>query len=296
MTLQAFNSRRMQGLYRNLQAFGIGGPPPDSFPSLICVSDDLVYIVDIYKIKVYDTSGNFQDDVTMPGTGILDKHAIGLSVEGSNLFVTQQNAGNKIYVYDLNLSLTDTWNGILIIGNQSYYGGEVYILSGNTVTVYDPTDGSVNRSWSIFFALGGTVITSSVLCVNNDHVFIKTNNRSSYGKPTVSMFKYNIDGTYVGRFDYWERPGFPDYPNKIGRLGLFVNGSYCHSSDFGSGYGDIYRNSTSSATQTHDFNISKDISWFCTYNNELYITHPNDALVSVYNETTGSLIREWSTV
>lgn len=294
MSLQGFSSRSIQALTNKLQAFGGVSTPPIYKPYGISVYNDIVYVVDVEekKLKTYQTDGTKIDETvlldftpTLPPP--LSSNPVNVS-SGDKLFVDGNYivVGKKDYpnIYDMS-KVFDF--GISKTICQAYENEEFFIFTNRTtVSAYDFSGLNV-RNWSIGYQSFGTPIY-----VNSGYVYIITNRLRTFGQPVTSMIKYNISGTFIDSFDYWEIPGFPDPPDKIGRFKLHVSGSVSYSVDYGSKI--IYTNSTSTGAQIDTFTLPEYVGDLFFYNSELYVTYVNTGKVAVVDPTDGTLIRDWT--
>lgn len=289
MSLQGFSSRSIQALTNKLQAFGSETTPQVYSPCGICVFDGNVYIIDIaeQKLKKYTTSGTKVTEINIPevvnppaanvGSNVSDK----IFIDGTYVIITR--VGSPA-IYDMSLSFDfEIINSIA----RGYFDLEFYLFANqNKVFVYDFAGASL-RNWTLPYKSFSTSIY-----LDSGYVYLITNRSRTFGQAVTSMLKYNTSGTLIDKFDYWEIPGFPDPPDKIGRFKLHVSGSVSYSVDYGSKI--IYTNSTSTGAQIDTFTLPEYVGDLFFYNSELYVTYIETGKVAVVDPTDGTLIRDWT--
>lgn len=299
MTLQGFNGRSLQGVYSVLQGFG-NLVFRDSTPARLFIYDDKVYVTDIAteSIKIYDLDGLKLGEIAVEArqNPIITTYTERLA-ETNKVFVDSTRiivgCGNFAVVYDHDGLEVDSI--YLNSASAVFYNEEFYQLfggfSGSYFRVYDMT-GAIARSFTVgpFQDSGWDVKAGNIYYVGNRHREI--------GKPTVFMRVYDTDGDLLSEFDYYQIPGFPDPPDKIGlsQAWFVAHGDHCHS---GTEYArTVYRNSTTTGAELNVFTLdtglvyAKYVGW---YNNELYYS-TNASSIMVFDDTTGEFIREWSTI
>lgn len=299
MSLQGFNGRRLQGVYGVLQGFG-NRVFRESDLGRLFVYDDKVYVVDeaISSVKIYDLDGlklgefavEPRQNPIIPSYTERLRNYNRIFVDSTRIIV---GCGTFAVIYDHDGVEVDSI--YVAAAYPVFYNEEFYQLyggyGGSFFRVYD-MDGNITRSFGVgdFQDSGWDVKAGKIYYVGN--------RRREYGEPTVFMRVYDTDGDLSSEFEYYEVPGFPDPPDKIGlsQSWFVAHGDHCHSGT--QNVKTVYRNSTTTGAELNVFTLDtgssypRYVDW---YNNELYYS-TNTSSIMVFNDTTGEFIREWSTI
>lgn len=209
MTLQGFSSKNLQGLYRNLQAFGIGTPPTRILTSIV-VNNDKVFLADRenLKILVYDLDGVKLDEWGVTGTsnGQFNVTVAVLGWHNNELYIIDSTGSgqNRCQVF----SESGTYDRT-ILTNVAYfdiYDGEIFYakiaesLGDFTIRRVD-TDGTAISSFTVndadLFAIdtnSGSIL-SAVSNVTYDGDFY-----------SQGIYRHDIDGMFVDFIDANDYP------------------------------------------------------------------------------------------
>jgi hypothetical protein len=295
MSLQGFGGRNLQGIYGVLQGFGdrvLRGSSPEH----LFIYDDNVYVIDTetQSVKIYSTTGTKVDEFFVDSRPDQAVPSIISTMKGFNKIYADST---RIIVGLLNYSIVLNNTGVEIsnsygTGSGIFYDEEFYIpTSGNpnTVIVKD-INGVTDRT----FSMGGR-FNNRGFDVKDGFVYFVGERSRSFGLATVLMKIFDTSGSLIDEFEYWEKPGFPPPSDEIGlHQPYFVaHGNYVHSGMYTNQ--DVYRNSTATGIDVNKFSINEQRRWVAWYNNELYYTTPSASII-VCNDTTGDVVREWSTI
>lgn len=138
MTLQAFNSRRLQGFSRKLQAFAARQPTADRKLVDICISnDDIIYLADYdnHKIARYNLDGTFIDEWGDYGAnstpdGKIDR-PFRVHVYNSEVFVVSGNFNIQVFSTD------GVWDRTIINGASDLVETGASLISTETISFYN---------------------------------------------------------------------------------------------------------------------------------------------------------------
>lgn len=291
MTLQGFSSNNLQGLYRNLQAFGIKNVTPLTFnPYGICVTGDLVYVTDIEnnRVVIFDTIGTYVDEFGTTGSGDGQfQSPSDIHTDGTYLYILDST---RIIKHELDGTFVDS------ISAPSNSVALANTNSGVAVTYY--TSSPLIKLKTYDYSLSYVRECISGTSNNLTHINSLTV-RITYTRPLVlersDFYSGDISGT-VGL----PSPSNPDY------VGFITNSSIIWSND-----GDLIYLITSTdnlvtfnTTTTSPFAVTlkgapteSGISKVFFYENEIYCICDDTVdskKIAVISPSDASTIRDWT--
>ncbi len=211
MTLQGFNSRRLQGLYRNLQAFGIGTIPARTLLSIAVSDDGTLFICDALNNKVlsYLTDGTKVDEWGTTGTSA--------GQLTSPFFIRWYD--NEVYVADGVVSGTrlqvfsesGTYSRTIKTGLSAFdiYNGDIY-STDSTLFDYTPTFSKFDTTGTPESNFTITDIDTEVYTINYQTGVLTVSaiipqdpdDSLEDGPPVYLMvYKFDDDGTKILEFN-----------------------------------------------------------------------------------------------
>lgn len=169
MTLQGFQTRKLQGLHKYLQGFNAGTPPSRTLSALAISSTDKVFLCDSlnHKILVYQLDGTKLDEWGTYGTSS-----------------GQLNSPSQIAWYDNQLYITDAENRVQVFSESGTWDSTI-LTSGNCLHIYNGYFYSINRA------------TTSCTFSKYD---ISGTLQSSFTKTNMLVWTYNYEYEYVRAF------------------------------------------------------------------------------------------------
>lgn len=293
MTLQGFSSKNLQGLYRNLQAFGINDvTPPDFLPYGICVYDDKVYVTDhaTDSVIVFDTVGTVLD--TFGGTGIGD----GQFTQPMDI-VTD---GSYLYLYDNTRIIKHQFDGTFVdsISNPStLMQGLYYTGSGIAASYY--SSGGVQANLKTYDSSFSVIRTCSI--ASGYRFFHLAGKTGLYTNSLHYIFSGTLSGAITGVIT-----SHPDY------IGSCFMGRGWHLGDNGDEI--FYKKLSGTLYEMYKYNTTTSSPFASTlvgdiddlsfmrkvfyYEDEIYCAIFDDTFgdskISVIDPTDASVIREWT--